>query len=1641
MMTTNLSSFSPWSTEISSGDRAEPVTLVKLLKYRAVQQPNQIAYHFLTDNQDIPAKLTYAQLDRKAGAIAACLQRFHPENQCVLLLYPAGLDYIAAFFGCLYAGMIAVPAYHPKPNRSLERIKAIMKDSQSKIALTTSEISQNLERCFEFAPELKDLSWLTTDQIDGNLADQWQEPRINPEDIAYLQYTSGSTCTPKGVMISHQNALHNTYDMAQTWDISGESVIVSWLPHFHDFGLVFGILEPFYSGCSTFLMSPESFVQKPQRWLEAIAQYRGTHTGAPNFAYELCVEKSQSIRDAHLDLSSWRVAVNGAEPIYYETLEKFVTAFASLGVSWETLSPGYGLAEATLKICSVPHGQAPRVLALQRLGLEQKRVVELPSSSHEEANKVIGCGRPILGCQIVIVDPETHIPCPPDGIGEIWVSGASIAQGYWQRSETSFATFQAYLETTNEGPYLRTGDLGFLKDGELFVMGRLKDLIIIRGRNHYPQDLELTAQNSHPALRLGFAAAFAVTVNHQEQLVLTLEVKRQFVRKLNTEEVVEAVRRAIAEHHEIEVYAVVLLKTGSIPKTSSGKIQRYACRSGFEQSSLTVIGQWQAPILTEETGKETGEEFSSVGSSVLFVEAIRQWLVNWLSEKRQLTLKEINIQESFSNYGLNSLQMVNLAADLGKLLDKNVSPTLLWDYPSISELADYLGEKTGTSPVQSQTSQSEPSDSAIIEDAIAIIGLGCRFPNANNINSFWYLLSQGIDAIRRLPSERSASLHRTMPDHHPALWGGFLDLVDQFDSSFFGIAPREAARMDPQQRLLLEVAWEAFENAGVVPDQLAGSRTGVFVGLSTNDHSHILLRNPENLDAYVGTGSANSMVANRLSYLLDLRGPSMTVDTACSSSLVAVHMACQNLKNHESDLALAAGINLILTPDLTLALSQAQMMSPEGRCKTFDADADGYVRGEGCGVVVLKRLKDAMDDGDAIYAVIRGSAINQDGRSNGITAPNGLAQQSIIREALAKAQIKPEQISYIEAHGTGTPLGDPIEVDALKAVFDSNRPVNHPYWVGSVKTNIGHLEAAAGIAGLIKVALCLHHREIPAHLHLKQVNPHISLDNTSLEFVKTHQPWVTNTDSLYAGVSSFGFGGTNCHVVLQEAPQLSVTSDVKADLPLLFTLSAKNESSLQALVAHYTQWLTEHPNNSLANLCFTTNTGRSHFSHRLAVVAKTQEELKIKLQRWNLGEFSKGVTKNVFNERNVTKIAFLFTGQGSQYVGMGQQLWETEPIFQEAFRQCEALFRPYLSESLLSVIYPQEPRSTLINQTQYTQAALFSFEYALAKLWQAWGIQPTAVIGHSLGEYVAACIANVFSLEDAVKLVAKRGQLIQNLPANGTMAMVALPADSIVPYLDSYQQKVVIATRNSPQNTVISGESIAVNQIVEMLRLQGIATKILSVSHAFHSPLMVSIIEEFAETVKQVTFNVPQIPLISNYTGRVAYSEEICQADYWCNHLLHTVDFQGGLQSLVKLGVNVCLEIGPKPTLVSMGKQCGFKDVIWLDSVKLGEENWQTLINTLSILYTEGCRVNWANLYCDATYQKLHLPTYAFNRKHYPILTVNHHANKEKDESSILPVVQPEEAKILNSPSSQLLEVLTQQAEALIVQSKILLSR
>jgi len=985
------------------------------------------------------------------------------------------------------------------------------------------------------------------------------------------------------------------------------------------------------------------------------------------------------------------------------------------------------------------------------------------------------------------------------------------------------------------------------------------------------------------------------------------------------------------------------------------------------------------------------------GNSDPGAEAIQAWLVSKLSGLLEIEAQEIDVGEPFASYGLGSTELVGLSGELAEWLGRQLPAELAYECPTIEALARRLADSS--SPWQSATEVSREANA----EAIAVIGIGCRFPGAKDPRAFWNLLRNGVDAIREVPAERFNLNDFFDPDPTAqgkmvTRWGGFIERVDQFDAPFFGISPREAASMDPQQRLLLEVAWEALEDAGQPRERLTGTPTGVFIGISNNDYGRIQFNDPDRIDAYAGTGNALSIAANRISYVFDFRGPSIAVDTACSSSLVAVHQACGSLSSGESTLALAGGVNLILSPAITINFSKAGAMAPDGRCKAFDARANGYVRSEGAGIVVLKPLTKAIADGDPIYAVIRGSAVNQDGRSNGLMAPNPRAQEAVLREAYRRAAVSPGDVQYVEAHGTGTLLGDPIEAKALGAVLAVNRSPERPCLLGSVKTNLGHLEAAAGIAGLIKVALALKHREIPPSLHFEEPNPHISFDQLPLRVQTTLEPWPVRPAPAMAGVSSFGFGGTNAHVVLQAAPEsdsgIPNTECGRKDPQFeirntssayLLPLSARSPEALRSLARVYQDFLRRSESTaSLRDICYSASERRSHHERRLAVTGNTAAQMVEGLEAFLRGEVRPGLSAGHKPSDRRRKLVFVFPGQGSQWFGMGRTLLKQEAVFREAVERCDRAMRPRGDWSLLAELTATDAVHSRLNEVDVLQPALFAIQVALTALWRSWGIEPDAVVGHSMGEVAGAHVAGALSLEDAARVICSRSRLVKSTIGHGAMATVELSIADARRALVGYEDRVSIAASNGLTSTVLSGDRGALEIIASRLQHQDIFCRMIKVDFAAHSPQMEPLRADLERALEDLQPRPASVPIYSTVTGQIGDGLSF-DPFYWTRNLREPVLFSTAVQQLLEDRHDIFLEVSPHPILLSSIQQefrHAGREGAALPSLRREEEESKVLAGSLGALYTLGYPMEWSRIYPEGG-RCVQLPFYPWQRERY----------------------------------------------------------
>jgi amino acid adenylation domain-containing protein len=1001
----------------------------------------------------------------------------------------------------------------------------------------------------------------------------------------------------------------------------------------------------------------------------------------------------------------------------------------------------------------------------------------------------------------------------------------------------------------------------------------------------------------------------------------------------------------------------------------------------------------QRPLLQnfEERGEAPGGEIRTVAIQGLREMApglrrskLEQIVRETLGQILRMAPNEIDSDVGFFDLGLDSMMAIEFRHQLQQTLGSFLPSTLAMDRPRVGDIVDYLLADIFRAEVTKPNDLPVPGAVTRQEEAIALVGLACRTPGANNAEEFWQLLDLGKDAITEIPKDRWDIEAYYDPDPEAlgkiyTRYAGLLDQVDQFDASLFGIAPREVVSMDPQQRLVLEVVWEALEHANIPPKSLEQTRTGVYLGAGSNEYAGLLTAaGPQAIDAHFGTGNALNAIAGRVAFSLGLEGPALVIDTACSGSLVALHQACQSLRTGECNLALAGGVNLLLGPEWMIATCRARMLARDGKCKTFDASADGYVRGEGCGVVVLKRLSDAQRAGDRVLAVIRGSAVNQDGASSGLTVPRGPAQERVVRLALDRAGIEGKAVVYLEAHGTGTSLGDPIEVQAAAAALGAGREADRPLLLGSVKTNIGHLEAAAGIVGLIKVVLAMEHGIIPKQLHFEKPNPHIAWDRLPVKVTSEATAWPSGR--RIAGVSSFGFSGTNAHVIVEGWAEAAGAEQKQIDRPEhLLVLSANSEVALQELAGSYERWLEAYPETAIGDFAYSAGVGRSHLTQRAAAVVSTLAEAKELVSKLKRGEPEPGWYRGQSNAK--PKVAWLFTGQGSQYVGMGRELYETQPVVRAVFDRCAQVLAAERSRALLEVVFEQEE---LLNQTEYTQPALFVLEVALAELWRSWGQKPDVVLGHSVGQYAAAVVAGALRLEDGLRLIAKRSQLMGNLPPGGAMAAVFGHPNDIEAVLAG-ENSLSVAAENGEQ-LVLSGAVNALEDALSELSQRGVRSQRLKTSHAFHSVLMEPILDEFESYAQELKFTTLRIPLVCNLTGNLLSADELTQPGYWRQHIRETVQFKSSIGTLAELGIGLLLEVGPQPTLLGLTESCWPKSkpvALKVASLRRGQSETKQLAGAAAQLHVQGLTVDFAGWDRPWSRRKLALPGYAFQRKRF----------------------------------------------------------
>ncbi|MDJ0591875.1 MAG: SDR family NAD(P)-dependent oxidoreductase [Pleurocapsa sp. MO_226.B13] len=1505
---------------------------------------------------------SYENLLLEASCILRGLRQHGLQSQDRVILQLQPRYFFASLWACFLGGFIPIPLGVDLTSSKLDRVWQMCDRPLVIIERVKIRDKFALTRGGKKDFEVAEVEELLNHPPDNNYH------RGNLDDLALLLFTSGSTGKPKGVMLSARNLIASVYGMAKVNKLSQEDITLNWMPVEHVASLVMFHLTEVYLECQQIQVKSELILQNPLLWLDLIDKYRVNATWSPNFAYNLVNEKLDDPVTQHdWDLSCLRWMGNGAEAVVGKTTGRFLELLAPYGLSPTVVSPGYGMSETT---SGISHS----------------------NDFYRNMNReFVSVGTPIPGISLRIVDEENQV-VPEGTTGLLQVQGETVTAGYLKQPELNQEIF------TPDG-WFKTGDLGFLVAGRLTITGRQKEVIVINGVNYYNHDLE-TVVETIPGVTISFTAACGVKDSQQQEQIAIFFNTEEQGDKLR--ELINTIRRNIFTQIGVSPAYILPVTKETIPKTAIGKIMRSQLVQRFNAGEFNSLVE------------EVEQLFNRRNLSQLELpgNAIEQRLVDvW---REVLKLEKVGVKDNFFELGGNSLLLMQVLSKLTPEYD--LSAVTLFQYPTISALANYLRSDEESIAVQQGKRRGELRRTG--NKDVAIIGMSCRFPGADNLEEFWDNLCNGVESISWFSDEEvinsgvDAELINN-PNYIKA--SPILDNIEDFDADFWGYSPKEAQLLDPQQRLFLECAWEGLEDAGYDPFTYSGdislyggaaTNTYLLNNIYPNRHSidnrdRLQVINLSSMGGWqVSTANDKDYLTTRTSYKLNLTGSSVNVQTACSTSLVAVHLACQSLINSECDLALAGGVSVHSPQKMGYLYQEGTILSSDGHCRAFDAEADGTIFGSGAGMVVLKLLDRAVEDGDRIYGIIKGSAVNNDGGTKvGYLAPNVDGQARVISEALAVAGISPDTVSYVEAHGTGTKLGDPIELTALSQAYHQDTRKTGYCAVGSVKTNLGHLQMASGIVGLIKTTLCLDRQKIPASLHFHNPNPQIDFERSPFYINTQLQDWRSQTPRR-AGVNSLGIGGTNAHVVLEEFVDTREKQD-KLLPAYLLTLSAKNETALQQLAIKYQNFIQTHHGTSLRDICFTSNIGRHHFNYRYAVVAGDKQELVDKLSN---------ISPGVIQPNN--KLAFLFTGQGSQYVGMAEQLYNTSTVFRENCDRCFQILQKYMDipePDPSSFLIPRS--SFLLSQTEYIQPLLFTIEYSLAQLWLSWGVKPDVMLGHSIGEYVAACVAGVFGLEDALKLVSARGKLMAELPASGRMLAVFVSlaqrrlssnegkgakesanentkndrtsddcfTSDLESLLDCYRSIYIAADNGS--HFVVSGLKDEIDRLANRLESLDIKTKLLDVSHAFHSPLMQPMVKEFGKVAETVDYSLPNIPIVSNLTKELA-DRTIATPDYWVQHILQPVQFAKSINYLARQGINIFLEIGTKPILRGIVESI-LDNKLFLHSLDRNTPDWENVLSALSQLYVAGLDINWFAVTQDYNANKISLPTYPFQRQRF----------------------------------------------------------
>lgn len=1464
--------------------------------------------------------LNAAELEEVAATLAGQLVAVGAQSgDCVLLVNSDPMAFVCGFWACQAAGLTAVAMPPMGTAVQVERTRAALSVLGRTWVLTEDPAARD---ALADAPEVVGAFVLAGDHFDRlegvvncDTADGPAQGKPDPDSIAVIMFSSGSTGDPKGVELSHRAILAQMTMLREALSLTARDCFVNWMPMSHDFGLFHFHILPLLSGLPQVLMATEDFSRRPVSWLRLLNDHGGTITGAPNVALQMVSNLLKPQRAAQLNLSRLRSITLGAEPLDPAVLRTFADRLKPSGFKPSALSPGYGLAEATLVIAM---RSGLETVHVARRSLETGQKVAPLAPDDPEAVELPLLGRPLQGADLRIVD-ENEACLPNDTVGHLQVRCNSVMRGYRNRPDQS-------AQALRPGGWLATGDIGFLHQGEFIMVGRAKDVIISGGRNYHPADLERIAQGA-PGLSPLDQVAIVQGRGPSDGGTRTIAFLRG--RGVASASLQDAIATHVVAQSGVGLDHVLIVR--DLPRTTSGKLQRHALVRSYEQGAYADQLQGESEAARAEGAalrQAIGDGNVSVVAGLICEEAAR------------LSATAVDPSAGLMDQGLSSRQAVALCARLGSWLGREVSIATLFDHPSPRSLAQALirGASAGTDAGLATAMPSAGGSGT----RLAVIGYGCRFPGSDTPQAFWDLLNTSLPVVAPIPADRW-SLGPGDPVLPPA---ALLTQIDGFDASLFGLARGEAEAMNPVQRLLLQVLWQALEHAGLDATQLRGQRVGLFVGLSDSGLATgrgEIIAEGDALAAYAVSGSAGSIAVGRMAHLFDFRGPVMAVDTACSSSIVALDLAAQALRQGRCDLAIAGGANLILSPDLHAGLRRMGALSPDGLCKTFDAAADGYGRGEGAGLVVLKRLDEALADCDTLRAELLATTLNHDGQSASVTAPNGRAQRDLLRRALQEADLAGDDLDWVETHGTGTALGDPVELGALRDVLRGKAGSSLP--IGAVKSRIGHLEAAAGIAGVIKILLALEHELVPPDRPCDRLNDRFDWASGALTPISAPLNWSGHGRRL-AGIASFGMSGTNAYAILSSPPPIPMTGSSKTpNRPLVLALSGMNEAALAPLKQTWTAILAGETPERRADLA------AGQASRRTAGPCRSVAPLP----RVGAVQFARQTP--LVRTMTAPRLIFAYPGQGAQSVAMGVDLYRMEPLFRAAFDAASDAAGPVQGRALTEWLYGDSKANTdRINQTDLSQPALVAFGYALGELWGAMGLRPDAVLGHSVGEIGAALASGQIALDAAMRLAVRRGQLMQDFAGAG--AMIALRADEdTARSLMHGLPDTVIAGYNGPMALSLSGPVAQIADVQARAEAAGIVIVPIRVGRAFHSPAMAQAADALMEGL-DLGAQPGHLPVFSTLNGTLADPGAFGAPHYWRDQMLQPVRFLQAAQAATSSGDAICLEIGPGALLSRLGAAAA-PGTVWIG----GADTQEALAEAAGAVWSHGGALDWAQYF------------------------------------------------------------------------------